>query len=196
MQFYIDLSHKYGAMPEGVQSIWPSAPTDFASGATAMIVHSSGSLNGILEQANFDVGVMPYPGKKAGTFASVPGGGNFYLLKGAPQAKRDAAWKFIEFVTRPENVADYSINTGYIPNRSSAFDTDAMKSYLEKTPQMMDAFNALQYAGAEFSIADFAQVRNIFHDYLQKAYNGEMPAQEAMDAAQKDAETALQPFCQ
>ncbi len=196
VQFYIDLSHKYEAMPKGVQAVWPSAPTDFASGATAMIVHSSGSLNGILEQANFDVGVMPYPGKEAGTFASVPGGGNFYILKGAPQEKRDAAWKFIEFVTQPEFVADYSIATGYIPNRQSAFDTDAMKAYLEKTPQMMDAFNALQYAGAELSLQDLGEVRNIFHDYLQKAYNDEMSAQDAMDAAQKDAEAAMKPFCE
>lgn len=196
VQFYIDLSHKYEAMPKGVQSVWPSAPTDFASGATAMIVHSSGSLNGILKQASFDVGVMPLPGKADGTYASVPGGGNFYILKGAAPEKQDAAWKFIEFVTQPEYVADYSINTGYIPNRTSAFDTDAMKAYLEKTPQMMDAFKALQHAGAEFSIQDLGEVRNIFHDYLQKAYNDEMSAQDAMDAAQKDAEAALKPFCE
>ncbi len=196
VQFYIDLSHKYKAMPEGVQSVWPSAPTDFASGATAMIVHSSGSLRGILEQAQFDVGVMPYPGKEAGTYASVPGGGNFYILKGAPKEQRDAAWKFIEFVTRPEYVADYSIATGYIPHRKSAFETDAMKAYLEKTPQMMDAYNALQYAGAELSTQNLGEVRNIFHDYLQKAYNGEMPADEAMNTAQTEAEAALKPFCE
>ncbi len=61
---------------------------------------------------------------------------------------------------------------------------------------MMDEFNAPQYAGAEFSIQDLGEVRNIFHDYLQKAYNDEMTAQDAMDAAQKDAETALKPFCE
>ena len=84
VQFY-DLSADYGAMPEGVQAVWPTATTDFASGLTAMITHSSGSLTGILDQADFEVGVMPYPGVKEGTYASVPGGGNFYILKDAPQ---------------------------------------------------------------------------------------------------------------
>lgn len=61
---------------------------------------------------------------------------------------------------------------------------------------MMDAYNALQYAGAELSVQDLGEVRNIFHDYLQKAYNGEMSAADAMDAAQAEAETAMQPFCE
>ena len=46
VQFYIDLSAVYGAMPAGVQASWPTDPPDLASGATAMITHSSGSLAG------------------------------------------------------------------------------------------------------------------------------------------------------
>ncbi len=195
VQFYIDLSAKYNAMPAGVQGVWATAPTDFASGATAMIVHSSGSLRGILEQADFEVGVMPIPGKQAGTFASVPGGGNFYILKDVPAAQQEAAWKFIEFVTRPQYVADFSINTGYIATRASAYDTEAMQSYTAEVPQALAARDALQYAGAELSTQNLGQVRNIFHDYLQRAYNGEMSASEAMAAAQAEAEAALADFC-
>jgi len=195
VQFYIDLSAKYNAMPAGVQGVWATAPTDFASGSTAMIVHSSGSLRGILEQADFEVGVMPIPGKEAGTFASVPGGGNFYILKDTPPAQQEAAWKFIEFVTRPQYVADFSINTGYIATRASAYETDAMQAYTAKVPQALAARDALQYAGAELSTQNLGQVRNIFHDYLQRAYNGEMSASEAMAAAQSEAEAALADFC-
>jgi len=196
VQFYIDLSEKYGAMPPGVQAVWPSAPTDFASGATAMIVHSSGSIKGILEQADFEVGVMPYPGKEEGSYASVPGGGNLYILKGAPREQQDAAWKFIEFLTSPELAADYSINTGYIVSRKSALETDAMKAHIAEVPQALDAMKALEYAGAEFSIQDLGEVRNIFHNYLQQAYNGELSAADAMNAAQKEAEEAMAPFCE
>lgn len=193
-QFYVDLSHKYQAMPEGVQSIWGQAPSDFASGQTAMIVHSSGSLAGILKQADFEVGVMPIPGKEEGTYATVPGGGNLYILKGAPKAQQDAAWKFIQFLTQPENVADFSINTGYIANRQAAYETQAMKDYLAKVPQAGTLRDALQYAGAELSVQDLGEVRNIFHNYLQAAYNGEMSPAEAMAAAQKEAEAALKAF--
>ena len=194
VQYYIDLSHEYKAMPEGVQAVWGQAPSDLASGQTAMIVHSTGSLRGILEQADFEVGVMPIPGHEKGTFATVPGGGNLYIFKDVPKEQQDAAWKFIEFLSRPENAADFSINTGYIATRQSAYDTLAMKEYLDKTPQAAATRDALQYAGKEFSVQNLGEVRNIFHDYLQKAYNGEMSPAEAMTAAQKAADEALAPF--
>ena len=194
VQFYIDLSHKYGAMPEGVQSIWGQAPTDLASGQTAMIVHSSGSLTGLLDQADFEVGVMPIPGKEEGTYASVPGGGNLYIMDGVSDAEKAAAMKFVYFLTEPERVADFSTQTGYIASRQSAYETDAMQQYLAETPQAGATRDALQYAEAEFSVQDLGEVRNIFHDYLQKAYNGEMSPEEAMNAAQAEADAALEPF--
>ena len=195
VQFYIDLSEVYGAMPAGVQASWATDPTDLASGATAMITHSSGSLAGLLEQVDFELGVMAYPGKEEGTSASVPGGGNFYIMKGAPQEKQDAAWLFVEFISRPEYVADYSINTGYIAHRSSAYDTEAMQTYVAEVPQALDTRDALQYAGAELAVQNLGQVRGIFHDYIQRAINGEMSAGDAMAAAQVEAEAALADFC-
>lgn len=194
VQFYIDLSKVYNAMPEGVQANWGQAPTDLASGQTAMIVHSSGSLTGILKQAKFKLGVMPIPGKKAGTYASVPGGGNLYIFKGAPKEKQDAAWRFVEFLTQPQYAADYSINTGYIASRQSAYDTDAMKEYLAKVPQAQQTREALKYAGAEMSVQNLGKVRDLFHEYLQKAFNREMSAADAMAAAQKAADEALADF--
>jgi len=194
VQYYIDLSKEYGVMAEGVQAVWGQAPSDLASGQTAMIVHSTGSLTGLLDQADFEVGVMAVPGKEAGSYATVPGGGNLYIFKGAPQEQQDAAWKFVEFLTQPEIAADFSINTGYIASRQSAYDTDAMQEYTAQVPQALATRDALQNAGAEFSVQNLGEVRNIFHDYLQKAYNGEMTPEEAMAAAQEEAEAALADF--
>jgi sn-glycerol 3-phosphate transport system substrate-binding protein len=194
VQFYIDLSEKYGAMPPGVQGVWGSAPTDFASGQTAMIVHSSGSLPGILEQADFEVGVMALPGQEADTYATVVGGGNLYIMDGVPQEQKEAAWRFIEFLTDAERAADFSVQTGYIAARQSSYDTDIMKEHITAVPQAGEAKDVLQYAGAEFSVQNLGEVRNIFHDYLQQAYNGELSAAEAMAAAQADADAALADF--
>ncbi len=194
VQFYIDLSAVYEATPPGVQAVWGQAPTDFASGGAAMIVHSTGSLRGILEQADFEVGVMPLPGKEPGTYATVPGGGNLYIFSGVPQEEQDAAWRFIEFLTQPERAADWSIQTGYIASRQDAYETEAMQEYLAEVPQAAMTRDALQYAQAELSVQNLGEVRNIFHDYLQRAYNGEMTPAEAMAAAQAEADAALEPF--
>lgn len=194
IKFYDDLSQQYNAMPAGVQDNWGEAPTDFASGHAAMIMHTSGSLTSILDQADFEVGVMPVPGKEAGTYASVPGGGNLYILAGAPKEKRDAAWQFIQFLTQPEIAADFSINTGYIATRQSAYDTQAMKDYLQKVPQAADTRDALQYAQAELSTYDLGQVRTELNNQLQSAINGQQSPEQAMQQAQQQAESDLQAF--
>ena len=194
VQFYIDLSAEHGAMPAGVQANWGNSPSDLTSGAAAMIVHSSGSLAGILGSADFEVGVMPIPGKEAGSFATVPGGGNLYIMNGVDQAQQDAAWTFVEFLSRAENMADYSINTGYVASRSSAYEAEAMQSYLESAPQAAAMRDSLEFAGAELSLQNLGEVRGIFHSYLQSAINGEMTAAEAMAAAQVDADAALEAF--
>ena len=196
LQFYNDLSQVYQATPPGVQANWGQGPSDLASGQTAMVAHSTGSLSGILSQADFEVGVMPYPGKEAGSFASVPGGGNLYIMDGASDAEKAAAWQFIQFLTEPDRVADFSIQTGYIPNRSAAFDAPAWQEYVATVPQAQAAADALQYAQAEFTVENLGEVRTILHDYIHKAINGEMPIADAMAAAQADAEAALEPFQQ
>ncbi|MEA2010206.1 MAG: ABC transporter substrate-binding protein, partial [Actinomycetota bacterium] len=194
VQFYIDLAEKYKAMPAGVQGVWATAPTDFASGLTSMIVHSSGSLPGILEQADFEVGVMALPGSTADSYATVVGGGNLYIMDAAPQDQKDAAWKFIKFLSEVERTADFSVQTGYIAARESAYDTQTMTDYIAEVPQAADARDALFFAGAEFSIQNLGEVRTIFHDHLQQAYNGEATAADAMAAAQAESDTALEPF--
>lgn len=194
IQYYIDLSQTYDVMPAGVQANWGQSPSDLTSGAAAMIVHSSGSLAGILESADFEVGVMPLPGKEAGTYATVPGGGNLYIMNGVDQAQQDAAWRFIEFLSRPENMADYSINTGYVASRGDAYKTDAMAAYLEGAPQAAAMRDSLAFAGAELSLQNLGEVRGILHNYLQAAFNGEMSPADAMAAAQVEADASLEAF--
>jgi sn-glycerol 3-phosphate transport system substrate-binding protein len=194
IKFYISLSKTYNATPPGAQDTWGVSPGDLASGRAAMIMHSSGSLASILKQANFNVGVMALPGKKPGTYASVPGGGNLYIMKGAPQAQKDAAFKFIEFLTQPNNVADFSINTGYIATRQSAYETQMMKDYIAKVPQALETRDALKYAGKEMSLQDLGKVRDIYQNNLQEALNGKMTPEAAMQKAQSEADAALKEF--
>ena len=73
--------------------------------------------------AKFDFGLAPYPGKIAP--ASVLGGGNLYIFKRAPAAEKEAAMKFIKFLTSDEILADWSIKTGYVAPRDGAWDTEA-----------------------------------------------------------------------
>ncbi len=193
IEFYIALSEKYKAMPAGVQGSWGNVVPNFVSGNTAMIVHSSGSLSKILSQADFNVGVMGVPGKTSGSY-SVPGGGNIYMTPGLSDAEALAAFQFAVFMTDPARAAEFSVATGYIAPRKSAFDDTALKTYAAENPQVMMVKDVLADAGKEFSLQNLGQIRNIFHSYLQKAYNKELSPAAAMKAAQKEADEALADF--
>lgn len=97
------------------------------------------------------------------------------------------------------------IDQGIHATRALAFDAEgiveasahqpiALKRISADVPQAADARDALQYAGAEFGVQNLGEVRTIFHDYLQRAFNDEMSAEEAMAAAQAEAEAALEAF--
>jgi len=192
INYYNTLSREYNAMPEGVQASWGNVVPNFVSGNTAMIVHSSGSLSNVLSQADFEVGVTGIPAQEAGKYASVPGGGNLYLVSGLSDAQRQAAFDFIRFITEPARAANFSIQTGYIATRESAYGVPAMVTYVEENPQALQTREALENAGKELAVQNLGEVRTIFHNYLQAAFNDEMDPATAMERAQQEADAALE----
>lgn len=191
LQDFVDLGNKHKVMPAGIL-LWANMPNDFVNGKAAMIWHSSGSLTNILKQAKFEVGVSYTVGSKG--FGAPTGGGNMYILKGIPAANQAAAWKFIQFMTSTDIQADWSINTGYIPGRQSAMNTQAMKDYIAKTPQAAIAPAGLKYAGAELATHNNAQIQKILGDAVQAALTGKATPAEALKNAQTQADQILSAF--
>ncbi|MFW6212950.1 MAG: ABC transporter substrate-binding protein [Spirochaetota bacterium] len=193
IEYYISLSQEYEATPAGVQASWGNVVPNLVSGNTAMIIHSSGSLSNVLSQADFTVGVAAIPGPNGGGY-SVPGGGNLYMTTGLTDAQKQAAFDFAVFLTEPARAADFSIQTGYIATRESAFAEENMQAYISENPQAGQTRDVLATAGKELAVQNLGEVRNIFHNYLQAAINGEMSADEAMEMAQEEADAALEDF--
>jgi sn-glycerol 3-phosphate transport system substrate-binding protein len=191
LQDFADLSQKDKVMPPGIL-LWANVPNDFVNGKAAMVWHSSGSLANILKQAKFNVGVSYTVGEKG--FGAPTGGGNMYIMKGIPADHQAAAWKFVQFMTSADIQADWSINTGYIASRQSAYQTQAMKDYLAKTPQASVAPQGLQYAGAELATHDNAQVQKFLGDAVQAVITGKNAVADALKAAQQQADQLLSQF--
>jgi sn-glycerol 3-phosphate transport system substrate-binding protein len=191
VQYYVDLSQKYAATPAGVQVAWGTSTQNFAAGKTAMIVHTTGSLAGILKTAKFKVGVMALPGRTPGTLSSVTGGGNVYLTAGQSAAERKAAFAFAQYLLDPVRVAIFSQATGYIPNRTAATATAEYKSWIKDVPQAADAVAALASAQAELATQNLNGVKTIFNKYLQAAFNRTQSPADAMKAAQAESDKVL-----
>ncbi|MBI5957084.1 MAG: ABC transporter substrate-binding protein [Chloroflexi bacterium] len=193
LQYWMDLFQTYQATPAGVQSNWGDAPGLFADGKAAMIIHSTGSLPSILGKAVFEVGVSGIPGKDGG-YHTVTGGGNLYMVAGTDEATAEAAWKFVEWLTSPAQAVDWSIRTGYITTRISGLELDTWTAYIAENPQAADAAATIDVAGREFSVQSLAAVRDILHAHVFDVLNGVATPEDAMAAAQTEADEALSMF--
>lgn len=191
LQFVCDLSQKYEVMPTGIQK-WSDLPTQFLDGQYAMIYHTSGNLTNIANNANFEFGTAFLPGKKRN--GACTGGGSFYISEGIPQSHKEAAWKFIRFVTTPEAQAQWNIDTGYVAVRKSSADTTLMKDYFEKMPQAKVAMDQVVYAGPELTVNNTGVVWDALNNNITAALIGEKSVDEALDNAQEIAEKGLEDY--
>ena len=114
------------------------------------------------QQCEIPFGVAMLPAHKQP--GSPTGGGNFYISKKAPAEQQTAALRFIQWMTSPERAAQWSIDTGYVAVRPDAYDTPAMKAYVDKFPPAAVARDQLKYATAELSTHENQRVTKSLND--------------------------------
>lgn len=191
LEFIQSLSKVHKIMPEGVIK-WGDVPNNFAAGKTAMVYHTTGSIGNLRNTMDpAKIGIAPLPaGKKYG---APTGGGNLYILK-TTKERQEAAYKFVKFLTATDRVAKWSAETGYIPARKSATETQTWKDAVAAFPGFGQAADALQHSEREIAAYQNQQVLKALGDQLQAVVTGSKPIADAMAQAQKDATEILAPF--
>ena len=191
LTYWVDLVNKYKVHPEGIVE-WGTTPKDFFERKVAMVWTTTGNLTNVRTNAKFDFGVAMLPaGKQRG---SPTGGGNFYLFKKSTPAQRDAALKFIKWVSTPQRAAQWGIDTGYVAVRADAWSTPAMKTYVDGFPAAAVARDQLPFAKAELSTHDNQRVTKALNDGLQAALTGTKTPEQAMKDAQAQSERILRTY--
>jgi len=191
LQFWVDLSKKYGIHPAGTVE-WGTTPKDFFEKKTAMMWTTTGNLTNVRKNAPFPFGVAMLPAHEGR--GSPTGGGNFYFFKKMSGEERDAAFKFVKWMTTPERAANWGIQTGYVAVRPDAWDTDAMKKYVADFPAAAVARDQLKYAVAELSTYDNQRVTKALNDGIQAALAGTKTPEQAMKDAQAEAVRILKSY--
>lgn len=191
LQYWVDLSKKHGVHPPGIFE-WGTAPADFLAGRVAMIWHTTGNLTNIRKNATFDFGVAPFPGNPKP--ASVLGGGNLYIFKGASAEQKAAAYKFIQFITSDEIQADWAVQTGYVAPRDGAWGTETMKKYVAEAPQALVALRQIPSSVPEISTHESARTTKILNDAIAAALTGNKTPQKALADAQDQIDRILKPY--
>lgn len=191
LQYWVDLSRKWKIHPPGIVE-WGTTPQDFFEGKTAIMWTTTGNLTNVRANAKFPFGVAMLPAH--GRPGSPTGGGNFYIFKRSSPAEQAASLTFIKWMTAPERAAQWGIGTGYVAVTPAAWQTPAMQAYLKDFPAAGVARDQLKYAVAELSTHDNQRVTKVLNDGLQAALTGAKTPEQAMAAAQAEAERILKPY--
>ncbi len=191
LEFWVAMGREYGIMPEGTIE-WGTLRQNFLEGKTAIMWHSTGNLTAVKNNAKFDFGVAMLPASERR--GSPTGGGNFYIFKQTTPEEKQAALKLIRYLTSPEKTAKWSIKTGYIATRPDAYETPALKAYIEEFPYAAVARDQLAFSVAELSTYQTGRVRKALDDAIQAALTGAKTPEAALADAQKLADRVLRRY--
>lgn len=137
-----------GAMPNVGRT---GGQPEFIAGQSAITLGSTASLRQILTEVDgrFEVGTAYFPRVNKDNEGGVSiGGASLWMIESGDDAKKDATWKFIEFLLLPETQAQWNVDTGYFPVNTAAHDEQLFKDNLAKFPQFQTAIDQLHDSAA------------------------------------------------
>lgn len=150
----------------------------FGQGGVAIIMESCAVYANMQSAAEgqFNVGLAPLPKIEAGnTGGPSVGGGALWIMDNGDDVRSNGAWEFIKFAATPEQQAQWSIGTGYLPISKGATEVDSYKTYLTTdNPDFMVIIEALRNsrpdrAGGVMGV--FSRARKIVQDEMEAAIN-------------------------
>ena len=97
----------------------------FANELVAMYVGSMAGENYVKQgvDGKFEIGVAPYP-----TNTSMQQGTDLYIFSSATAEQKTAAYEYFKFLTNKDNQIKWAAETGYMPIRQSAIDSEEYKN--------------------------------------------------------------------
>lgn len=161
----------------------------FINPNTALMFSSIGgykTFSSMASQYGIELGVSMIPTGEDGTRGVPVGGSNTYLANTGNDEQKAAAFEFMMWLSDTEQSAYASANTGYLPTKLAALDTDLMQETIAEYPGYTVAFDELEYcemrptAGAYHEIEDVlcSTINSILLDNLDIKENLDSLAEE------------------
>jgi sn-glycerol 3-phosphate transport system substrate-binding protein len=185
------------------QAATPDHLLAVGNGNAGMTIESSSAVGPVFdvlsrgEFSHVDPGVAPLPALDAGGGVMV-GGGSLWLPRASPPEKQAAAWKFVKFLSAPEQQAAYTVGTrgGYLPIRRSASQDPALQRMWQQDPRTRVPYGQLLSGpttpvSAGPVLGDHSGVRDAVVDALTRMLTNNLSLKQALHQAQHDADAAL-----
>ncbi|WP_246419431.1 sn-glycerol-3-phosphate ABC transporter substrate-binding protein UgpB [Neoroseomonas alkaliterrae] len=181
----------------------------FPNGTCAIIFGSSGLRARIQREAQFPWGVamLPYYDGVAGApINSIIGGASFWAMNRGPNATRSAEEnrgiaQFFAWLARPEVVRKWHVETGFLPVRVSVFRALEAEGFYRQNPGADIPINQLLRGGGQMTensmgirLGGFVEIRTIIQEEMERAFQGQQNAQQALDNAVQRGNVVLRNF--
>ena len=187
--FYVRLV-KYSP-PDYLNSNSYDGRTAFANGQVGMYMAGAwfaGTLNEEFPKIKDKWAAVPLPEGKAGCATTIAGDSLVIFAKADQQ---DAAWKWIEFLSSKEKMAEWTYKSGgtLLPPRTSLLESPD----LVKTAPVLKGFADAMKCGVSSVVANpkWPQIESALNEELGKAMYGEQSASEALDNAATTAKKIM-----
>jgi len=153
----------------------------FNSGKIGMIITGPWDLSGFPD-VNYGVQFMPSfdPG---GSHVTIAGPDNWVIFDNGSE-RVDAAWKFLEFMTSPDQVLQDSLDTSHLPTRASGRDRPDFNQFYTTYPGTQTFVDNLQNVTmARPQIVQYPSISSALGQALVAAIQGQKSAQDALNEA-------------
>ena len=181
-EFYVGLAEY--APPDYLNSNSYDGRVAFAQGQVGMYVAGAwfaGTLAGEFPDIEGKWATAPLPEGEAGCGTTIAGDA---LVVFENSKNQDAAWKWIEFLSQPENMAEWTYEaegSTLLPPRKSMLDSPDL---VEAKPILQGFADAMECGVSNvIAVPDWGRMEEKLNEELGKAMYGEQTAAEALDAA-------------
>lgn len=153
---------------EGLTTVDDSANAEnvFLAGMAAFFTGSSTKIASWSEVFGDDLRAIPMP---YFTEQAVSLGGNTVsIFPSHDDARTQAAWEFVKYITSTEPNAKFAINSGYLPIRLSALELSGIQEKFEQDPAYKTAYSQLNHAFSYVNIDSFSALDNAIINAIDK----------------------------
>jgi len=176
----------------------------FPSGECAIIHASSGLRGRINREAKFAWAAAPlpyWPDVQGAPKNSIIGGAAFWVMtspKRTPEEYRAVA-QFFAHLAKPEVVAKWHMDTGFLPITAAGFEQVKKAGFYEKNtgadvPYLQLTRTETTENTRGLRLGNLPEIRNIIQEEMEKAFQGQQSAQQALDSAVQRGNAVLRNF--
>lgn len=165
--------------------LWHQAAQKFIQGQSAMLYYTSGGFTFLTKNTDFEVGIWPLP--YLTTPAVEIGGANFVILANSSTTQQKAAWQFIDWVTQPEQNAEWAMATGYLSIHNQSFQSSHYKEYIKLQSDIEIITSQQNHAYPHTSAPYYASLLPHLFGAISESLRGNMTAKDSLTKLQQVA---------